>query len=111
MSNDKTYQKLIHSQRWQRLRRWKLQAHPLCEMCEKQGRTTLATEVHHVTPVEFALNDDQKVQLMFNAGNLMVLCHDCHVRIHTEMGRSGRKRTQKQTQEQMKEFRRKYIPG
>lgn len=111
MSNDKEYQHLIHSAAWIRLRKWKLKEHPLCELCEQEGRTTLATEIHHVTPVEFAVNKDQKQELMYNAGNLMSLCHQCHVRIHTEMGRSGGKRLKRMTEERMKEFKDRYMRG
>lgn len=109
MRSDKYYQALIHTSKWQRLRRWKLKEHPMCELCEQKGRTTLATEVHHVTPVEFGLNNDQKKELMFNAGNLMSLCHQCHVELHTTMGRSGSKRLKEMTKVQLNEFKRKYL--
>lgn len=108
MSNDKMYQQLIHKAKWQRLRHLKLQQHPLCEMCERQGITTLATEVHHITPVEYAINDEGKRQLMYSLSNLMSVCHACHVKIHTEMGRSGKKRNAAVMDEQRKQLREKY---
>ena len=37
--------------RWQRLRRAKLQANPLCEPCDQAGRLTLANTVDHNVPI------------------------------------------------------------
>ena len=84
MAKDKDYIKLIHTQRWLRLRRDKLTAQPLCEECRKAGLVTAATEVHHRVPVEYGLSYWQKERLMFDAGNLVALCHDCHVKAHME---------------------------
>ena len=42
MSKDKDYIRLIHDRRWLRLRRQRLTLHPVCEMCEKEGRVTAA---------------------------------------------------------------------
>ena len=40
------------TQRWQRLRRMKLQTNPLCETCLKQQRIVPATVVDHVLAVK-----------------------------------------------------------
>lgn len=90
MANDKQYQKLIHTTRWLKLRREVLTAQPLCQRCLAEGRTTAATELHHVKPVEEALNPTEKIQRMYDPHNLRPLCHDCHVKTHTELGRCGR---------------------
>ena len=59
---------------WKRIRDRYAKAHPLCEMCLKEGRLTPMTEVHHIKPVqEGGGNEDS---------NLMSLCHSCHERIH-----------------------------
>ena len=60
MSKDKDYIRLIHDRRWLRLRRQRLTLHPVCEMCEKEGRVTAAVEVHHIVPVETGLTFHQK---------------------------------------------------
>ena len=39
------------TQRWQRLRRLKLQVNPLCEYCLNEGRITPAVAVDHIVPV------------------------------------------------------------
>jgi 5-methylcytosine-specific restriction protein A len=41
-----------NTQRWQRLRRIKLQYNPLCETCLKQGRIEPANTVDHIVAVK-----------------------------------------------------------
>lgn len=36
---------------WKRIRDRHIAAHPLCEMCKKQGRITPAEEAHHIKPL------------------------------------------------------------
>lgn len=108
MAKDKEYQQLIHTSQWLRLRRAVLTAHPLCERCQAEGMITAATEVHHVRPVEEALSKAERRQRMYDPSNLQALCHDCHVRTHTELGRCGkaanRERQAKQVAEVVKKF-------
>lgn len=99
MSKDKDYNKLIHTVKWMRLRRDTLTAHPLCQRCEAEGRITPATEVHHICPVEEAITMTDKVQRMYDPHNLKALCHSCHVKTHTELGRSGKAITRKRNAE------------
>lgn len=108
MAKDKVYRRLIHSVRWRNLRAEVLTHQPLCERCLKEKRLRSATEVHHIRPVEEAVSLEEKERLMFDARNLMALCHECHVKTHTEMGRSGRKarteRVKKQVESIIKRF-------
>ena len=108
MAKDKDYIAMIHTTAWLRLRKEVLTATPLCVECQKAGRIEAATEVHHVRPVEEAITYSDKRQRMYDPHNLQALCHDCHVRIHTQLGRSGkeatRKRNEAQTQEVIKKF-------
>lgn len=99
MAKDKDYRKLINTTRWLRLRRNVLTAHPLCQRCEAEGRITAATEVHHRVPVESAFMYDDKRRLMYDPDNLVALCHACHVRTHTEMGRCGKEATRRRNDE------------
>lgn len=39
-----------YGSRWQRARDGWLRTHPLCVMCEQEGRTTAATVVDHILP-------------------------------------------------------------
>ncbi len=60
-----------------------LSAHPICEDCEAQGRTTPANEVHHVIPIESAAGRPIDMQeLAFNPCNLRALCRPCHIEAH-----------------------------
>lgn len=81
---------MIHTGRWLRLRREVLTRHPLCARCEAEGYVTAATEVHHRVPVESAVNPGERERLMYDPKNLVPLCHRCHVKTHTELGRSGK---------------------
>lgn len=101
MAKDRDYNRLIHTMRWLRLRKAILTAHPLCERCEAEGFVTPSSEVHHIRPVEYGVNYADKHRLMFSPGNLRALCHDCHVKTHTEMGRSGKAATKRRTAEQV----------
>lgn len=82
MSRNPIYIKLINSARWKKLRVEKLKANPVCEECAVHGVSTLATEVHHVQPVESVAGTAAMERLMFNWMNLQSLCHACHADIH-----------------------------
>ena len=58
---------------WRRIRELYIQAHPICERCQSEGRLTPAEEVHHIVPLTAGGTND--------AGNLMALCKSCHSRI------------------------------
>ena len=83
MSRNPIYIKLINTAKWRRLRLHKLNQSPLCEECRRNGKTKLAEEVHHIIPVESVSTERQMNSLMYNHQNLMSLCHECHVAIHT----------------------------
>ena len=110
MAKDKVYQKLIHKAKWLRLRQAKLTANPMCERClEETGRPEPATEVHHVIPVEDGLTYQEKERLMYDFSNLRSLCHNCHVKTHTEMGRCSKEQTKRKTERQLKQFVKKFF--
>ena len=109
MAKDKDYQRLINTSQWLRLRRDTLTAHPLCQRCQAEGKITAATEVHHVRPVEEAINYAGKRRRMYDPAHLRALCHDCHVRTHTEAGRSGREATKKRNAEQVAQVIKKFF--
>jgi len=48
----------------------------LCRECIRYGKTTGATTVHHVIPLE------QKLELKLNNNNLISLCSKCHEKMH-----------------------------
>ena len=86
MSRHPYYKKLINSQKWVKLRLKKMSdAKYLCERCAAAGRTTPATEVHHIVPVESGISDIQMKALCYNFDNLQALCHKCHKSAHKEL--------------------------
>lgn len=85
MSRNPIYIKLINSTRWKKLRVDKLKDSPVCEVCASNGVSTLATEVHHVKPVESVASAAAMERLMFDWTNLQCLCHACHSEIHKRM--------------------------
>ena len=109
MAIDPIYHRMITSARWRRLRRQVLTEHPLCEHCQRAGFVVPACEVHHRAPVEEAATAQGKEMRMFDLGNLVALCHDCHVRAHVEMGRSGRSANKERTAKQVAEIKRMFF--
>jgi 5-methylcytosine-specific restriction enzyme A len=60
------------TQRWQRLRRHKLQEHPLCQACLQVGRIKPATVVDHRTPIKQGGDPFPALE------QLASLCEGCH---------------------------------
>lgn len=58
--------------KWQRYRAAYLVKHPLCVMCEQQGRVTAATVVDHIIPHR------GDTALFWREANHMALCAHCH---------------------------------
>ena len=54
---------------WKRIRDRYAAAHPLCEMCLKEGRLTPVDEVHHIVPISQGGTHARD--------NLMSLCRSC----------------------------------
>lgn len=109
MAKDADYIRMIHTSRWTALRRRVLSESPLCHDCSAKGVTAVATEVHHVTPVEHALTRREKERLMFSPGNLVALCHGCHVARHVELGRSGREAARRRNSEHSARFNARFF--
>lgn len=76
--------KVYNSARWRELRRIKLADNPICELCEAEGRTTLATDVHHKQSFMDFLDPETRKVMAYSYGNLMSLCDECHSRIHND---------------------------
>lgn len=61
---------------WPRIRHRFIAAHPLCEMCLREGRATAAEHVHHIIPLsDGGTNDD---------ANLQSLCKRHHSSVHMQ---------------------------
>ena len=80
--SNKIYHKLLSHSRWRGLRARYLASHPLCEECERQGKTTLASCVHHVRPGESQGTPALMMQAAYEITNLEALCDACHEKRH-----------------------------
>lgn len=67
-----------YNNEWRKVRNAYFNDHPLCEDCEKRGRTTPAREIHHIIPIE---NGGGRLDV----DNLISLCSACHHLRHREL--------------------------
>jgi len=79
------YKYVYNTSQWRKLREAYLMLHPLCEMCEKDGKVNEAVEVHHITPISNANDELEMKELGYNPDNLMALCEECHHKLHNKM--------------------------
>ena len=63
-----------YSRHWSLARRHWLAAHPLCVICQAEGRTTIATDVDHIQPHR------GRAGLFWDESNWQPLCRRCHSR-------------------------------
>jgi len=68
--------KMRSSSRWQKIREMKLSSEPLCRSCRRP-----AEHLHHIA---MAINSPE---LFFELDNLLPLCEDCHVKVHSALRR------------------------
>ena len=59
---------------WKKIRARYVAAHPLCEMCQEEGRFTSVEIVHHIKELSDGGTHDEI--------NLMSVCKSCHSKIH-----------------------------
>ena len=85
MSRDPRYQKLLNSKRWMEVKRvvWR-RANGLCERCREEGFIRAGVDCHHIVPVESGRTVQEMERLCYDPNNIMLVCQDCHVKIHTE---------------------------
>ena len=77
-----------YSAKWRKLRLRYVRQHPLCEICNSEGRISRGTEVHHKNPRALA----PELELVWS--NLQTLCRACH-RIETAQEMRNRKHNRK----------------
>lgn len=69
--------KFYKSKKWKKKRQSILKRDEyLCRECKRYGKTTQATTVHHILPLE------QRPDLKLNSINLISLCNECHNQMH-----------------------------
>ncbi len=108
-SRSKDYRRLITSKRWRELRAIKIASNPLCEDCLLDDRATLATEVHHIVPIESAHSIAEMERLAFDYTNLRSLCEKCHQKTHERMHSRGKESAKASSERETKRFISKYL--
>ena len=89
---DPKYRQFYTSHEWRALSRYMIvHAEYQCEDCRKDGRVTVATEVHHIKPIQTPEGWQQRL----DQGNLVVLCPICHNNRHKRFGSRPRGDTKK----------------
>jgi 5-methylcytosine-specific restriction enzyme A len=70
----KQRQKIYNNKKWTDLRTSKLMCDPLCEDCLKEGKSTLATQVHHNKSFMSTNDPMERNRLAYDYSNLVSLC-------------------------------------
>ena len=60
---------------WPKLSLRYRKANPLCQMCEQEGRTEVAVDVHHIVKVA------DNPSLLLEWDNLLSVCRKCHYKL------------------------------
>lgn len=104
MSRNKDYIKLINCHKWRKLRNEQLKRNPLCAICGD-----IATEVHHIKPVESEKEYDRMEVLAYDSNNLQSLCHKCHSNIHISMKKYKKQTNQIINRNKLNDFFNRYF--
>lgn len=71
---NKRYADFYASSAWKRMRQYKLSINPLCEVCQANGDTTIATIVHHKDEIRTQIGWKNRLEI----NNLESICQSCH---------------------------------
>lgn len=66
--------------RWRKVRQKVRERDLCCVLCMMNGHFTNYDECHHIVPREVNNNES----MVFNKDNCVMLCHDCHHKVHNE---------------------------
>lgn len=78
-------QKIYQDKRWVELRAWFRLHEPLCRKCANEGRSSFATQLHHLVPFSRANSIENAEQLAYDPQNVCPLCSDCHSMLHVQL--------------------------
>ena len=80
------HMRMLNDKRWRDTKRivWE-RAQGLCEWCKRDGYIVPGVDCHHIIPFESAKTKAEMERLFFDVNNIMLVCKDCHAKIHREM--------------------------
>lgn len=78
---------MLNDKRWAMTKRivWN-RAQGLCEWCKRDGYVTAGIDCHHIIPFESAKTKEEMERLCYDPNNCALLCIQCHVKVHKELG-------------------------
>lgn len=104
MSRNRDYIDLINTSRWRKVRAVVLKDHPWCEDCEGEGIVSLATEVHHVVPLESIKDYGRMQRMAYDRDNLVSLCTRCHKARHVALKSNSKEEKRKRDMKAVEDF-------
>lgn len=81
-------QEIYNTLRWRELRAYKLALTPFCQLCDAEGKITMATQVHHKDSPFNYIDENERVSKAYDLYNLESICAECHGRLHQREGRT-----------------------
>lgn len=88
------HDKMFNDKRWPGIKAFVWQRDGgLCRVCKREGIEAGADDgyiksgfaCHHVIPFESAKSKAEMERLFLNTNNIILVCKDCHAKIHREM--------------------------
>lgn len=86
----KKRQKVYQSKMWKDLRLAKLMEQPLCYVCELEGKTRLADDLHHLVTFTRTTDENEMNALAYDSNNIVPLCKHHHWAIHNDWLKGAR---------------------
>ena len=89
------HDKMFNDKRWPAIKAFVWQRDGgLCRICKREGIEAGVDDgyiksgfaCHHVIPFESAKSKAEMERLFFDVNNIILVCKDCHAKIHREMG-------------------------
>lgn len=84
-SNNRNKQKRNESYNtniWKKIRLNYIQKHPLCEICEYNGKVVPAEDVHHKDSPFHYISKEKQYEKLTDIDNLISVCKQCHSFLH-----------------------------
>lgn len=83
---DKKYIRFYNSNEWNQLKNKRLQdSNYMCERCKELGKRTIATEVHHIVPIQIERGWERRLDYT----NTKSVCTSCHNYYHDRFKKKG----------------------
>lgn len=96
---------IYNSREWAELRIRKMQANPICELCEAEGHVAASQCVHHIHPIEKSSSIQEMRMWAFKWENLQSLCLHHHIEVHKQAGANRKENVAERRQMRQERWR------